>query len=114
MVKRLFGTIFALLLTVLLVTLAVTNRKRVTLVLDPFQPENPAVALDMPFYFYLFAMLILGALIGGFAMWMSQSKWRRMARLRAQEALKWKGEADRLMRERDDGGTQKRALAVLR
>ena len=78
------------------------------------------VAVDLPFYVYLFGMLIIGALIGGIAMWFGQSKWRRMARQRAQEAAKWKGEADRLLRERDQAGQSNQApsaareLAVLR
>jgi hypothetical protein len=32
---------------------------------------------------------------------MTQSRWRRTARRRAQEALRWQAEADRLARERD-------------
>ena len=115
MLKRLVGTVLGLVVMALLVTLAVTNRKIVTLVLDPFTPNNPVVAVDLPFYVFLFAMLIIGALIGGLAMWLSQSKWRRMARQRAQEAVRWKGEADRLQREREQAaGGEARALAVVR
>lgn len=120
MLRRFFGTILGLLLAAVLVTVAVTNRKIVTLVLDPFTPANPVVAVDLPFYVYLFAMLIVGALIGGMAMWFSQAEWRRMARQRAQEAAKWKGEADRMLRERDQAGQaaqtkfETRELAVLR
>jgi hypothetical protein len=85
----------------LLVTLAVINRHSVRLVLDPFKPESPAVSLSMPFYYYLFGALALGALLGGMVTWFSQGDWRRRARLRAQDAVRWQAEAERLARERD-------------
>lgn len=86
---------------VFLVTLAVANRHAVRLVLDPFDPRNPVLALQLPFYAFLFAMLILGVVLGGIATWTSQARWRRMARERGQEALRWRVEAERLGRERD-------------
>lgn len=96
----------------LMVTLAVINRHYVPLVLDPFRPEQPAVALSMPFYFYLFGMLVLGALIGGAVVWFSQGHWRRRARNRAQEAARWQVEAERLARERDTELTGRKQLTV--
>jgi len=86
---------------VFLVTLAVANRHSVLLVLDPFNPQNPVLALELPFYAYLFAMLIIGVVLGGTATWMSQSRWRRLARARGQDAARWRAEAERLTRERD-------------
>jgi uncharacterized integral membrane protein len=85
----------------LLVTLAVSNRHTVRLVLDPFRPEAPVLSLSMPFYYYLFASLLLGALIGGMVMWFGQGQWRRRARNRGQDAVRWQAEAERLQRERD-------------
>ena len=64
----------------LLVTLAVVNRHEVRLVLDPFRPETPVLSLVLPFYAYLFITLLLGVLLGGTAMWLSQARWRRNAR----------------------------------
>ena len=83
------------------VTLAVANRHDVTLVLDPFKPENPVFAISAPFFVYLFAALFFGMILGGMASWLSQGKWRRTARQRTREAYKWKQEADRLTGERD-------------
>lgn len=90
----------------LLVTVAVINRHPVRLVLDPFKPESPVVSLSMPFYYYLFGMLLLGAIAGGLVTWFGQAHWRRRARHRAQEALRWQAEAERLARERDIETTQ--------
>lgn len=114
MFRRLFGSAFVLLALAVLVTLAVTNRKIVPLVLDPFTPDNPVLALELPFFAYLIGMLIIGAVVGGLAVWLSQAKWRKLARQRAQDSMKWKGEVDRLQRERDQKPTETRALTVVR
>jgi uncharacterized integral membrane protein len=99
----------------LLITLAVSNRHSVRMVLDPFRPEQPALALELPFYAYIFAALVAGVLLGGASTWLGQSHWRKSARGRAQDAMRWRAEADRLARERDEtveaGG---KALAVVK
>lgn len=101
MIKRLLTYLVVFPLAVALIALGVVNTQRVDLILDPFRPETPAVALNAPFYAYLFAALVLGILIGSFATWRSQAHWRREARRRTSEAQRWQGEADRLARERD-------------
>ena len=83
----------------LLVALAVANRHSVVLKLDPVRPDNPAVVVNLPFYGYLFAALVLGMLIGGALTWFGQGKFRRRLRQRTQEAYRWEGEANRLDRE---------------
>lgn len=100
-----FGRIITLLIAfpaaLLLVTLAVANRHDARLVLDPFRPENPVLAIDLPFYAYLFGALLIGVIVGGMAVWFGQGHWRSTARKRTQEARRWQAEADRLTRERD-------------
>ena len=103
MIARALWTLGAALSAVLLITMAVANRHDVRLVLDPFTPESPVIWATLPFYAYLFAMLILGVILGGLATWVNQGKWRRLVRIRTHEALRWKSEAERLMRERDAG-----------
>ena len=44
------------------------------------------MSLVLPFYAYLFGTLLIGVLLGGTAMWLSQARWRRTARRRAAEA----------------------------
>jgi uncharacterized integral membrane protein len=119
--KRVLSLLVAFPLAVVLITLAIANRHSVRLVLDPFRPENPVVSLQLPFYAYLLGALILGVALGGFATWLSQSRWRRMARVRSVEARRWQAEADRLGRERDDlitttagrGSERGKSLAVV-
>lgn len=101
MLRRIVWLLVAFPAAAILVTLAVANRHAARLVLDPFRPQEPALWIDLPFYIYLLAALVIGVALGGAATWMTQSRWRRTARRRAQEALRWQAEADRLARERD-------------
>ncbi|MGQ0671607.1 MAG: hypothetical protein ACT4N2_01835 [Hyphomicrobium sp.] len=114
MLKRLLVTLLAFPIGALLVTLAVANRQSVVFTLDPFNPEEPALALNLPLYAYIFAGLIIGVVLGGIATWLTQGQWRRAARVRGQEAKRWHAEADRLTRERDASvaGPQKRLAAA--
>jgi hypothetical protein len=110
-IRRIAGWLCACAAAVLLITIAVANRHAVKLVLDPFNPRDPVLALYAPFFFYLLATLIIGVIAGGVATWMSQGFWRRMARTRAQEAARWRAEAERLTRERDQSVRKQLAIA---
>ena len=100
MLRRFVWILVAFPVAVLLLTLAVANRHGVRLVLDPFRSDDPVLFLVLPFYAYLFGVLLLGIVIGGLATWVAQARWRRTARRRAAEARRWQAEADRLSRER--------------
>lgn len=113
MLRRILWLLTAFPAAALLITLAVANRHSVRLVLDPFRPESPALSVVLPFYGFLFGALLVGVLLGGAATWLSQARWRRMARIRAGEAKRWQAEADRLMRERDaEVAARAKALAA--
>jgi hypothetical protein len=101
MLRRTLWFLLAFPVAVLLVTVAVINRHGVRLVLDPFRPEEPVISLLLPFYLYLFLALLAGIVIGGLVVWKAQGRWRRVARSRGAEAVRWQAEADRLTRERD-------------
>lgn len=101
MLRRIARILIAFPAAVALVTLAIANRHSVQLVLDPFRPEHPTLSLVLPFYVYLFAALVVGVVLGGFATWVAQRHWRRSTRIKTQEARRWHAEADRLARERD-------------
>ncbi|MGI9387944.1 MAG: hypothetical protein ACR2OX_10985, partial [Methyloligellaceae bacterium] len=60
MIKKLIWWFILFPVSVLFVVLAVANRHSVTLVLDPFSPKTPALAVDLPFFVYLFAALLTG------------------------------------------------------
>ncbi len=100
MLWRISRLILALAGAAFIVTLAVANKHTVPLVLDPVS-DKPILFLERRLFEYLLATLILGVVLGGSATWLTQSHWRRSARHRAQEAMRWQAEADRLARERD-------------
>lgn len=52
---------------VIAAVVAVANRQAVTFSLDPFSQTDPAIALQVPLFLLLFAALIVGVLLGGFA-----------------------------------------------
>lgn len=114
MLNRIIWLLIGFPAVLLLVTLAVVNRHQVRLVLDPFRPEAPVISLSMPFYYYLFASLLLGALIGGLVVWFGQGHWRRRARNRAQDAIRWQAEAERLARERDVDVSSRKQITAAR
>lgn len=112
MLRRILALLVAFPLGALLIAIAVSNRQIVQLVLDPFRPEQPALAVELPFYMYLLGTLIFGVILGGVATWLSQSRWRRTARTQGQRAMRWQSEADRLKRERDEAAVASKALAI--
>ena len=115
MLRRIIGILVGIPAAVVLVALAIANKHPVRLSLDPFRDLNEsALSLALPFYAYLFAALTAGVILGGMATWTSQSRWRRTARAKTQDAMRWQAEADRLARERDAriGGDSKRLTLV--
>jgi Mn2+/Fe2+ NRAMP family transporter len=99
--RRIVSLLIAFPLGAVLVAIAISNRHPVQLILDPFRPETPALAITLPFYAYLLGTLTLGVIMGGMATWFGQSRWRRTARTQGQRAQRYQAEADRLARERD-------------
>jgi uncharacterized integral membrane protein len=112
MLRRFVWIVVAFPVAVLLITLAVANRHGVRLVLDPFRSDEPVLFLELPFYGYLFGVLLLGIVIGGLTVWLTQARWRRTARQRAAEAQRWRAEADRLTRERQAQASTSRQLEL--
>ena len=97
---RIVRLFLALIAGVVIVTIAISNRHTVPLILDPLS-EKPILFIERRLFEYLLVTLILGVILGGMATWFTQSHWRRSARVRAQEAMRWQAEADRLARERE-------------
>lgn len=96
MPRKLIFALVVVPLGVLLTALAVVNRAPVSLVLDPFGGTDPRLVLHLPLFLALLGGVALGLLLGGFATWVGQGKWRRVARARAQEVSSLRRQADRL------------------
>ena len=82
-------------LAILLIVLSVANRHLVTIAFNPFQPDDQSLSVSLPLFLLFFIVLILGMVIGSFATWLSQGRYRKRARNEAQEAVKWAKEAEK-------------------
>jgi uncharacterized integral membrane protein len=80
MFRKIVTAIVVVPLVAIIVAFAVANRQAVTVSFDPFSAASPAYAATLPLFAIIFAVLILGVLIGGIAAWIGQRKWRRSAR----------------------------------
>ena len=80
MFRKIVTAIIVVPLAVIIVAFAVANRQAVTVSFDPFSSTAPAYAATLPLFAVIFAVLILGVLVGGIAAWLRQGKWRRTAR----------------------------------
>ena len=80
MFRKIVTAIIVVPLAAVIIAFAVANRQTVTVSFDPFSSVSPAYAATLPLFAIVFAVLILGVLIGGIAAWIRQSKWRRTAR----------------------------------
>lgn len=67
-------------LAILIVAFAAANRDVITVSFDPFSPAQPAFSLKTPLFVAMFAFVIAGVLIGGFAAWLKQGQYRRQVR----------------------------------
>jgi uncharacterized integral membrane protein len=73
-------------LAILIVMFAVANREIITVSFDPFDSAHPALALKMPLFMLIFALVTVGVVVGGIAAWLRQHKWRLRARRAEAEA----------------------------
>jgi uncharacterized integral membrane protein len=94
--SRLLTWLVAVPFGAVVVALSVTNRKPVTVALDPFRPEDPAFAVDVPLFVLVLGALVFGILLGGFAVWWNQRVHRRAARIGRRETARLADERDRL------------------
>jgi len=101
MIRKIVAALVLFPLAILIVLIAVANRQAVTLSLDPFLPEKPALAVTAPLFLVMLLAVMAGVIIGGLAAWLRQSKWRRTARRAQAEARILRTEKESL-RERLD------------
>ena len=85
MLNRILTFVVFIPLAIVLVALAVANRALAPFTLDPFNPGNPALTLQLPLFVMLFLALAAGLLLGSFATWLNQGRYRREARAKSKE-----------------------------
>lgn len=80
MLRKIVAVLVLVPLGVLIVAFAVANRQTTVISFDPFSAADPAYAARMPLFVLIFALVILGVIVGGIATWLRQASWRRTAR----------------------------------
>jgi len=85
MVNRMVAVLILVPLAVVLIALAVANRGTTSFTLDPFNPGNPALTMQAPLFFLLFAALAIGLVLGSMVTWLRQGRYRKQARQRSIE-----------------------------
>jgi uncharacterized integral membrane protein len=98
-VRKIVAAVILIPLAIVIIAFAVANRQIVTVSLDPFSAEHPALSpLTLPLFALIIVLLIAGVLIGGVAAWLRQAKWRRVARRLEREVEELRGEVASLKR----------------
>ena len=97
--RKLILALVAVPLGVVLVALAVVNRKPALLILDPLGGAEPGLFFEAPLFLFLLGAFAFGLVVGGIATWLGQGKWRRLAREETRQARDWRSQADRLEKE---------------
>ena len=95
MLNRLLLIVIVVPLAIALVALSVANRDPVSFTMDPFNPGNPALTIQVPLFVLLLLALVLGIVVGSIATWLRQGHYRKLARQRSQEAERLRRQAVR-------------------
>jgi uncharacterized integral membrane protein len=95
LLRKIVAALILVPLAIIIIAFAVANRQIVTVSFDPFNASEPAASLTLPLFALIILVLIVGVLIGGFAAWLRQGRWRGTARSleRHVQALRKKVEA---------------------
>lgn len=92
MVKRIVGWLVLVPLCAVLIVFALANRQSVAVNFNPFAPAETGPTVGVPMFLVLFAVLLIGIVLGGIATWFAQGTHRRDER-------HFKRENERLHRE---------------
>jgi hypothetical protein len=109
--KSVLKALILLPIVVAVTLFSVANRTPVPVSIDPldwFGLPNIAV----PLFAVVFVATALGVVLGGVAVWLTQGRHRRAARLHAREAARQKAEVERLRRE--PGGREIAPVSTIR
>ncbi len=75
--RRVFHVLISIPVAIALIALMVANRQSVPLSIDVFNPGNPALTFNAPFFVWLVGAAAIGVVIGGIATWFADGKIRR-------------------------------------
>ena len=98
MTRRIVGWLVLVPLCLIIIVFGLSNTQPVNIYFNPLVPHlaNPDSAV--PLFFVLFAVLLLGVVLGGVATWFAQSHHRRDLRSYRRESERLASEVDALRR----------------
>jgi len=101
MANRIVGWVILVPLCVGLIVFALANRHEVAVNFNPFIPVEGALApgYGVPLFVVLYAVLLIGVILGGTATWLAQGSHRRRERHWRREAQMLNGELEKLRRQ---------------
>jgi uncharacterized integral membrane protein len=80
MLRKIITALILVPLGLVLLVFMVANRHAVTVSLDPFGSDAPALSATLPLFLVILLCLLTGVVVGGTATWLNQGRWRRAAR----------------------------------
>ena len=98
MIRKVVTALILVPLTIVFVALAVANRQTIVVSLDPFDQAQPALAVAVPLFGLILALLIGGVLLGGAAAWFKQASGGARRGFRPTRRARLRAEVDRLKR----------------
>jgi hypothetical protein len=96
--KALVRAIVFLPIAAILIGFALANRGAVTILIDPLGLVEPPIAYTLPLFLPIFLALILGVVLGGIAMWFSEGRHRRAAKLHLRDLERQRRDLEELRR----------------
>ena len=100
MTRQLIGWFLLLPLCVLLIVFALANRQLVVVNFNPLAPVDAfnAAGFGVPLFFVIYAVLLVGVLLGGVATWFAQGHHRIDKRKFRRESERLQGDLDAIRR----------------
>src|SRR5829696_3527029 len=100
MTRQLIGWFLLLPLSILLIVFALANRQLVVVNFNPLTPVDAlnAPGFGMPLFFVIYAVLLIGVLLGGVATWFAQGHHRIEKRRFRRESERLRYDLDAIRR----------------
>jgi uncharacterized integral membrane protein len=103
LILRWLRWIVGVVLAILVIGFAIANRQRVTLSINPLQPNSTFGSFELPLWLLFFFGIVVGIIVGWIACWFAQGKHRKRARDASAEISRLQSERADLLRRAEDG-----------
>lgn len=113
MIKRFIGWFILIPICAILIIFALANRQVVALHFDPTSTLNPIFAnIELPLFIIIYAMLFIGVIFGGIAVWFTQGKFRKECRTLSKKTTSLEIKVEELKKSARDKINEKSLLSA--